>query len=223
MNKTVAAFVAVSFLGGISSANAQEPVSLPVAPPPPLIASSHIPKERSKKPETNLPGFMGIKWGSTLEEARAVLKTQGAVISEVTKSRMTASVTGLKVLGYTPLMVALSFGNEGFYRATVFFAPPLRGHVFEAFTSIEAAVNREYGKAPVKFRTLSPPFKKGQEEQALEAGEASIGDFWEFSTGKEKSALAFTIEKTMRISLAYEATKRADKEQERRDHEQGGG
>lgn len=121
-----------------------------------------------------MPDFLGIPWGASQHEADTAMHSREGVVRNTAQSGSNNLVFhGGLFAGKDVAMWVLQFIDDRLHTAKILIAPP-RSHVMEEFQDLNTRFTREYGEATQSGIIVNPPYKKGQELQAIAAGRAEL-------------------------------------------------
>lgn len=167
-------------------------------------AQTSVEKEKETADKT-LSAFQGVKWGTTVKEARTQLEKRGIEISKLLSSDTVLYMRDMDVAGYKPLRVSMHFDEDGFYQALVTFKVQSANRTIPFYNEVKSVVEERFGKPQVDKFEIKPPFAKkdNTEELAIAANSAEISSVWFFKEGTETRALLLGISENLNVTLFY--------------------
>lgn len=155
-----------------------------------------------------LDGFWGVKFGSSMANAKKVIfeKKNGKIDNRISNAE-SFFVDGANFGGRKAHMMILGFVNDKFHTASVLFMPDLEPKVFELYEQIKKEISDKYGKPQEDFKYFEKPyfFGDGSETQAIRLGKADIASYWVFERPDGfKNFLVLSISENLRVRLGYQ-------------------
>jgi hypothetical protein len=158
-----------------------------------------------------LEGFLGVKFGSTIEEATKILSAKPGfkVNREFSKPDILA-FTDAPFAGRKSFLICLAFVNNKFHTGFAIIAPNLESQLIELYNGIKEELNEKYFKTTSDFKSFKYPYEDGDghEETAIKLGKASFSSFWNFKnpkgTNDENNIISLEITESMKVKLTYQ-------------------
>ncbi|MBW4889861.1 hypothetical protein KXQ82_09045 [Mucilaginibacter sp. HMF5004] len=153
----------------------------------------------------SIDGFWGIKFGASMDEAKAaVIAKGGKLITETSK----ADELHFENVVFTERKVdalGLRFVNGKFYQALVLFPTLDEGVVISKFNTIVSELNNVYGPAVIT-KKFQPPYDTGTGEYDVQAITFGKGLYYAFWTTNNKNNISLEIAKDLHFNLFYTDT-----------------
>ena len=171
-----------------------------------LAQETPVKQGEKKEPDTvaSLPGFHGVKWGDSVEIAKAILSKDFVLTSANLPDDTLIFDKG--VLGGRDIEgLYVYFGDHGFAKADVFFKSKNRNKIFSLYDETKALLVEKYGTLEPKndFAFFQAPFRKGDglEIASVMSNKAHFAAFWPFKDG---NAILIRITDRYEVMLTYE-------------------
>ena len=132
-----------------------------------------------------LPDFLGIPWGASQDEARQIMSGREGVAFNADQSGTSNLIFHGGVFANKDVrMWVLQFFEDQLHTAKILIAPPPTRTIDE-FQDLAARFNREYGEPAHSGIIISPPYREGQEMEAIAAGNGFAAALYAFGYGSE--------------------------------------
>ncbi|WP_439516351.1 hypothetical protein [Sediminibacterium sp.] len=155
-----------------------------------------------------LEGFLGIRFGASIEDARSIIEQRANCVFDETNSTDESLIYyGINFGGRDTLFILLFFYENSFSKASVYIEPKLESQVVSLYQDIKAEINERYYESSEDFETYTTPYEKndGYTETAISLGKANFSCFWSF-TGDKKidDYISLRLDEELRIIINYE-------------------
>ena len=162
----------------------------------------------AQESKTNVDNFWGIKFGSSVAEAKKIiLAKKTGTIDEKRSSETSIVIDSPDFAGKTPLFIILQFINDKFHTAKVAFRPSLEAKTFELYDSIKKDINDKYYKTDKDYKFFKSPYYDGDgfETQAIRVGKGTVEALWTFKPSESQSTtITLEIDTTLVVLLNYQ-------------------
>lgn len=130
-----------------------------------------------------MPDFLGVSWGASQEEARNAMEAREGVVFSADESGETNLIFfGGLFANKEVKMWVLQFVQDQLHTAKILIAPPPALTIHE-FKDLRARFTREYGEPAQGGVIVNPPYKEGQELEAIAAGQGIAAALYAFGRG----------------------------------------
>lgn len=185
------------------------------------------PDKDATNPKKSLSGFYGIKWGSTQQQARAILQRKGFQFDEKATTERRLIVNGketengeeenedveddLRFRGSPPDYLVLCFDGEGFYQTYNFFeSADGKSISLPVYDNARYSLGQVYGRP--KYETHLLPLNNEQVNQGAEnikSGKVKLKAQWNFKSNRDKQTLTMGVdEDDLAVWVRYRDEKR---------------
>ncbi|MBR5927478.1 MAG: hypothetical protein IKZ79_03405 [Spirochaetia bacterium] len=149
-----------------------------------------------------LLGFWGIKWGTSIEETKNIVKQKG---SYIITEELPDAIAYKGNFGGEDTSIFLYFFDNKFYKGVVSY-PYEENRVFSKYRVIKEQVSSKYGKPQKETELFLKPYYDGDgyEEQAVRVNKCIYYSTWNFS---DQNIIGLTISNKLHTLLFYKNTK----------------
>jgi hypothetical protein len=132
-----------------------------------------------------LPSFLGINWGASRQEVRSAMEAkEGVLFSEAQSGESNLVFGGGLFANREVNMWVLQFVNDQLHTAKILIAPPIP-QTLSVFNDLVVRFTREYGEPAQGGILVSPPFRAGQELEAIAAGKGVAASLYAFGVDNQ--------------------------------------
>lgn len=157
---------------------------------------------------TTLDGFWGIKFGSSMVEAKKIiLAKKTGKIDTVNSDQDVIVVEDAEFAGKRSYLILISFVNDQFHTGTIFFKSDLDAKVLDLYADFKSDLSDKYGKPSNDFKFFTKPYYSGDgyETQAIRLGKGEVSSFWTFERPDGgKNAISLSVTERLMIKLTYQ-------------------
>ena len=148
----------------------------------------------------DLSGFWGIEFGSSLQQAKEVMKSKAGCEFYTGSNETQLVYSGGQFAGDDIKALMLEFYNNKFYNATVVVTPST-SNILSAYENMVNNLTAKYSKPDKTLENYEYPYTKGDAdyENAIRAGKTQIASRWNFKNAK----MQIFISKDLSILYTY--------------------
>lgn len=138
-----------------------------------------------------LPDFLGLPWGTSRDDAKTFMEShEGIVPVEEQSSESVMVHQGGMFAGQEVAMWILQFVADQLHTGKILIAPH-PGQAISTFRNVTASLSEEYGEPTQGGIVVNPPFREGQELEAIMAGSGMAAMLYAFGQGTEVEGSIF--------------------------------
>jgi hypothetical protein len=153
----------------------------------------------------SIDGFWGIKFGATMDEAKAAVKAKGGKLNAETSKADELHFENVVFTERPVDVLALRFVNGKFYQAVALFPILDEGVVISRFNTIVSELNNVYGPAVIT-KKFQPPYDTGTGEYDVQAITFGKGLYYATWKTNNKNDISLEIAKDLHFNLFYTDT-----------------
>ncbi|HEY3371693.1 MAG TPA: hypothetical protein VGK10_12630 [Prolixibacteraceae bacterium] len=155
-----------------------------------------------------LDGFLGIEFGSSLENVKEKFVTKtGIILESIDDENDALFCNGAKFAGRETEMLLFLFFDNKFCKGVVYIKPNLASKVVDIYSQIRNEINQKYFITELYYETYLNPYEKddGYTESAISLGKADFSCFWNFmNVGTLENTISLIISEKLEIVITYE-------------------